>query len=78
MWGIVVGILGAAVTLSVAQTLLEKDPNKPEASTPTARLAEPDKNSKPKSDGNFTAPMWRQADAREVLNKAKRFGSKLK
>lgn len=77
MWGIVVGILGAAVTLSVAQTLLEKDPNKPEASTPP-RLAEPDKDFKPTTDGKFTAPMWRQADAREVLNKAKRFGSKLK
>lgn len=78
MWGIVVGILGAAVTLSVAQTLFEKDPNKPEASKPTAQLAEPDKDFKPSSDGKFTAPMWRQADAREVLNKAKRFGTKLK
>lgn len=78
MWGIVVGILGAAVTLSVAQTLFEQDPNKPEASKPTAQLAEPDKNFKTSADGKFAAPMWRQADAREVLNKAKRFGGKLK
>lgn len=73
-----VGILGAAVTLSVAQTLFEQDQNKPEANKPTAQLAEPDKNFKPSADGKFTAPMWRQADAREVLNKTRRFGGKIK
>ena len=78
MWGIVVGILGAAVTLSLAQTLFEQNANKPEASKPVGQLTEPDKDFKAPPDGNFTAPMWREVDAREALNKVRRFGNKLK
>ena len=78
MWGIVVGILGSAVALSVAQTLIEQDKSKPEANKPTGQLAEPDKDFKSPPDGKFSAPMWREVDAREALNKARKFGSKLK
>ena len=78
MWGIVVGILGSAVALSVAQTFLEQSKSKPEAEKPTGQLPEPGKDFKPSPDGKFTAPMWREVDAREALNKARKFGSKLK
>lgn len=78
MWGIVVGILGSAVALSVAQTFLEKSNSKPEADKPTGQLPEPGKDFKSSPDGKFTAPMWREVDAREALNKARKFGSKLR
>lgn len=78
MWGIVAGILGSAVALSVAQTLFEsKDQEQPKGSKP-GELTEPGKDFRSSPDGNFTAPMWREVDAREALSKAKRFGSKLK
>ena len=80
MWGIVVGILGSAVAISVAQTWLEKSEDRPEASKSSGQgqLTEPGKDFKSSPDGKFTAPMWREVDAREALNKARRFGSKLK
>ena len=78
MWGIVVGILGSAVVLSVAQTFFEQSQSKPEADKTTGRLPEPGKDFKSSPDGKFSAPMWREVDAREALNKAKKFGSKLK
>ena len=78
MWGIVVGILGAAVSLSVAQTLFEQDPKKADIGKPAGQLTEPDKDFKASPDGKSTAPMCREADAKNALNKARRFGSKLK
>ena len=78
MWGIVVGILGSAVALSVAQTLFEQNKSRPEAGKPTAHLAEPDKDFKSSPDGKYSAPMWREVDAREALNKARKFSSKLR
>ena len=80
MWGIVVGILGSAVAISVAQTWLEKSEDRPEASKSSGQgqLTEPGKDFKSSPDGKFAAPMWREVDAREALNKARRFGSKLK
>ena len=66
------------MTISLAQTLFEQKTNKPEASKPAGQLTEPDKDFKAPADGKFTAPMWREVDAREALNKARRFGSKLK
>ena len=78
MWGIVAGILGSAVAISVAQTWFEKSGNEPEAKKPTGQLTEPGKDFQSSPDGKFTAPMWREVDAREVLNKARRFGRKLK
>ena len=78
MWAIVVGILGTAVALSVAQTLFEQPKGKPEATKAPGQLSEPGKDFKSSPDGKYTAPMWREVDAKEALNKAKRFGSKLK
>ncbi|KAL0027535.1 hypothetical protein WJX77_009079 [Trebouxia sp. C0004] len=67
-------------TISVAQTWLEKAEDRPEASKSSGQgqLTEPGKDFKSSPDGKFTAPMWREVDAREALNKARRFGRKLK
>ena len=72
MWGIVVGILGSAVAISVAQTWLEKSEDRPEASKSSGQgqLTEPGKDFKSSPDGKFTAPMWREVDAREVLKRS--------
>lgn len=78
MWGIAAGILGAAVALTVAQTLLEQNKQSPIDQKSGGQLPEPGKDFKSSPDGKFTAPMWREIDAREALSKAKRFGSKLK
>ena len=78
MWGIVVGILGSAVALSVAQSLFEQKKDKPDANKPSLQITAPGTDSNPSPDGKFTAAMWRQGDAREAINKARRFGSKLK
>lgn len=78
MWGILVGILGSAVALSVAQTLLEQSKQNPTDQKSGGQLPEPGKDFKSSPDGKVTAPMWREVDAREALSKAKRFGSKLK
>lgn len=78
MWGIAVGILGAAAALTLAQTLLEQNKPSPTDQKSGGQLPEPGKDFKSSPDGKFTAPMWREVDAREALSKAKRFGSKLK
>ena len=77
MWGVVAGILGSAVALSLAQTLLEQS-KKTSTDQKPGQLPEPGKDFKSSPDGKFAAPLWREVDAREALSKAKRFGSKLK
>jgi hypothetical protein len=80
MWGIVASVAGAAIALAVIETVLTK----PGAASDNAseqkmrELEKPEPGFKNKADGNFKAPLWQEGTAGEILERARKWGSKLK
>ena len=81
MWGVVAGVLGAAVALSLAQTYLQNgrgpaDSDQPRKG-PAGGLPEPDKHAKPRPpDGEFRASLWQELSPQEAAKRAKRWFKK--
>lgn len=80
MWGIVAAIAGTAVGLALLETALTKlSGNKDNGpSRDQKQLPKSEPGFKNKSDGTFKATLWQELSAKEILEKARRFGSKPK
>ena len=76
MWGIATAILGTALGLSLLEGYMKQVR---EAPGKQEKLPESDKDSKPRADGQYTAPLWRDTDAqKQALKRAQQLGRKLK
>ena len=76
MWGIATAILGTALGLSLLEGYMKQVR---EAPGKQEQLPEPDKDSKPRADGQYSAPLWRDIDAqKQALKRAQQLGRKLK
>lgn len=79
MWGIVAAIAGTAVGLALLESALTRLGNKDNGSSRDQKqLPKSDPGFKNKPDGTFKASLWQELTAKEILEKARRFGSKPK
>lgn len=80
MWGTVLGIAAAASALAIAQSVVESYTKARDQESPQQphQLPKPEEGSKGSDKKVWTAPLWQESTAKEVLEKARRAGSKFK
>lgn len=78
MWGAIAGIFAAATVLALSQSFLESiSKGKDQEVQKPSQLPEPDPKFKnhPK---NWSAPLWQEGTAKDILDKVQRMRSKFK
>ncbi len=80
MWGIVAAIAGTAIGLALLETALSRLSDKGDKTTPSDRkqLSQSEPGFKNKPNGTFKAPIWQELTAKEIIDKARQWGSRAK